>query len=75
MMSKTIMTSKLPTIILNALNTKCELTLNELYEIIGEHSEFTWELSVRKHRVRSVLDYLKRQNKVERSSPGTYKLA
>jgi transposase len=73
-MLKITMKNILSNVILNALRTKDELTLKELYEIIGEHSEFTWELSVRKHRVRSVLDYLKRQNKIERSSPSTYKL-
>jgi hypothetical protein len=67
-------TSELNRVILDALATKNKLTLNELYKIIGEHSEFTWELSVRKHRIRSALDYLKRLNKVERHSAKTYKL-
>ena len=60
--------------ILKALGTKDEVTLNELYAIIGKNPVFTWELSVRKHRVRSALDYLKKQNKVERSADRTYKL-
>jgi hypothetical protein len=60
--------------ILKVLGTKDEVTLNELYEIIGKNPDFTWEISVRKHRVRSALDYLKRKNKVERSADKTYKL-
>lgn len=67
------MASQLNAVILDALATKDECTLKELYEIIGNHSEFTWELSVRKHRVRSALDNLKRQNKVERCADKTYK--
>ena len=60
--------------ILKALGKKDEVELKELYEIIGKHPDFLWELSVRKHRVRSALDNLKRQNKIERSAVGTYKL-
>lgn len=67
------MASQLNAVILEALATKDECTLKELYEIIGKHSEFTWDLSVRKHRVRSALDNLKRQNKVERCADKTYK--
>ena len=69
-----IMGFPLPAEILKVLGTKDEVTLNELYEIIGKNTNFTWELSVRKHRVRSALDYLKKQNKVERSADRTYKL-
>lgn len=67
------MASQLNAVILDALATKDECTLKELYEIIGNYSEFTWDLSVRKHRVRSALDNLKRQNKVERCADKTYK--
>lgn len=67
------MVSQLNAVILDALATKDECTLKELYEIIGNYSEFTWDLSVRKHRVRSALDNLKRQNKVERCADKTYK--
>ncbi|MDC0450665.1 hypothetical protein OAL59_01865 [Nitrosopumilus sp.] len=68
------MVSVLNTEILRVLGTKDEVKLNELYEIVGKHPDFTWDLSVRKHRVRSALDNLKRQNKVERSADRTYKL-
>lgn len=68
------MVSVLNTEILRVLGTKDEVKLNELYEIVGKHPDFTWDLSVRKHRVRSALDNLKRQNKVERSADKTYKL-
>ena len=66
------MVSKLNNVILDALSTKDELTLNELYEIIGEKSEFTWDLPVRKHRVRSALYNLQQFNKVKRSATATY---
>jgi|TARA_B100000809_G_scaffold190130_1_gene188675 hypothetical protein len=68
------MGSQLNIEILKALGEKDEVGLHELYEIIGKHPDFTWELSVRKHRVRSALDNLKRQNKIQRSAPRTYKL-
>jgi hypothetical protein len=68
------MVSVLNNEILRVLGTKDEVKLNELYEIVGKHPDFTWDLSVRKHRVRSALDNLKRQNKVERSADRTYKL-
>ena len=68
------MVSVLNNEILRVLGTKDEVKLNELYEIVGKHPDFTWDLSVRKHRVRSALDNLKRQNKVERSADKTYKL-
>ncbi len=68
------MVSGLNNEILRVLGTKDEVKLNELYEIVGKHPDFTWDLSVRKHRVRSALDNLKRQNKVERSADRTYKL-
>ena len=66
------MVSKLNSVILDALSTKDELTLNELYEIIGDDPEFTWDLSVRKHRVRSALYNLQQFNKVKRSGKATY---
>lgn len=69
------MGSQLNIEILKALGEKDEVPLSELYDIIGEHPDFTWELSVRKHRIRSALDNLKRQNKIERSAARTYKLA
>lgn len=68
------MVSQLNIEILKAMKEKEEVTLNELYEIIGEHPDFLWEISVRKHRVRSALDNLKRQNKIERCAAKTYKL-
>ena len=68
------MGSQLNIEILKALGEKDEVQLTELYDIIGEHPDFIWELSVRKHRVRSALDNLKKQNKIERCAPGTYKL-
>jgi hypothetical protein len=67
------MVLKLSNVILDALSTKDELTLNELYEIIGDNSDFVWEPSVRKHRVRSALYNLQQYNKIERSSAATYK--
>jgi hypothetical protein len=67
------MVSQLNNVILEALATKDELTLKELYAIIGENPDFVWESDVLKHRVRSAIDNLKRQNKVERSAAKTYK--
>ena len=67
------MASKLSDAILDALS-EGELTLKELYAIIADDSNFVWEDSVRKHRVRSALYNLQKYEKVERSSPRTYKL-
>ena len=69
------MVSQLNIEILKAMKEKEEVTLNELYEIIGEHPDFLWEISVRKHRVRSALDNLKRQNKARRSLTGLISLS
>jgi len=66
------MASKLTDIILEAFKEKNELSLKELYAIIGEHPEFTWDLSVRKHRVRSSLYNLQKNNKVTRSGNSIY---
>jgi hypothetical protein len=60
-------------VILDAFETKNELSLHELYEIITEHPEFTWELSIMKHRVRSALYYMQKLNKIARSGNSIYK--
>ncbi len=66
------MTSKLDSVILAAFETKNELSLPELYEIISENPEFTWELSVMKHRVRSALYNMQKYNEVKRSGNSIY---
>jgi len=67
------MASKLNIVILDAFEEKNELSLKELYEIITEHPEFTWELSVMKHRVRSALYNMQQFNKIVRSGNSIYK--
>ncbi len=66
--------TKLNDVILDAMESKNERTLQELYLIIEDHPEFVWETSVRKHRVRSALYNLQKHNKIERCAPQTYKL-
>jgi len=68
------MASKVTSMILEVLATKDEVTLNELYAVVGENPDLVWETSVMKHRVRSSLYSLQQANKVERSAAKTYKL-
>ncbi len=68
------MALKLSAVVLEALSTKDELTLKELYLIISDNSDFSWETNVMKHRVRSALYSLKVSKKIERSDDATYKL-
>ena len=68
------MASKVTAMILEVLETKDEVTLNELYAVVSENPDLVWEPSVMKHRVRSALYSLQQANKVERSAAKTYKL-
>ena len=64
--------AKLPDLILKLLTEK-ERTLKDLYLIVEDHSEFDWEPSVRKHRIRSTIYNLKKYEKIEQTGPSTYK--
>lgn len=68
------MASKLPTLILTSLSPAKHCSLHELYMIVKDNPDFDWEDSVRKHRVRSTIDFLLRTNKIKRVSQGTYAL-
>ena len=68
------MASKLSALILTSLTTAKQRSLSELYTIVKDSHDFDWEDSVRKHRVRSSIDSLLRNNKIKRISQGTYTL-
>jgi len=68
------MASQLNAAIMDALSENGELTLKELYAIIEDNKELDLVDATRKHRVRSGLYSLQQSEKVERSSPRTYKL-
>ena len=68
------MASKLTALILSSLSNTKQRTLSELYTIVKNSPDFDWDDSVRKHRVRSSIDSLLRNNKIKRIEQGIYAL-
>lgn len=68
------MASKLTALILSSLSNTKQRTLRELYTIVKNSPDFDWDDSVRKHRVRSSIDSLLRNNKIKRIEQGIYAL-
>lgn len=68
------MASKLTALILTSLSNTKQRTLRELYTIVKDSHDFDWDDSVRKHRVRSSIDSLLRNNKIKRIEQGIYAL-
>ena len=68
------MASKLTALILSSLSNTKQRTLRELYTIVKDSNDFDWNDSVRKHRVRSSIDSLLRNNKIKRIEQGIYAL-
>ena len=68
------MASKLTALILTSLSNTKQRTLRELYTIVKDSNDFDWNDSVRKHRVRSSIDSLLRNNKIKRIEQGIYAL-
>ena len=68
------MASKLTALILSSLSNTKQRTLRELYTIVKDSHDFDWNDSVRKHRVRSSIDSLLRNNKIKRIAQGIYAL-
>lgn len=68
------MASKLTALILSSLSNTKQRTLRELYTIVKNSPDFDLDDSVRKHRVRSSIDSLLRNNKIKRIEQGIYAL-
>ena len=68
------MASKLTALILSSLSNTKQRTLRELYTIVKDSHDFDWDDPVRKHRVRSSIDSLLRNNKIKRIAQGIYAL-
>lgn len=59
-------------IIIEQFNKNSEVTLNDLYEILSNDSNMGLSRAALKHRVRSIINSLRKRNKVKRVAPCTY---